>query len=148
MGCSPSFIEDKMPKIIYKTDLNNVDWAEMKTTLCQDAFDNGRSPEQLKTSFENSYAVCIAYADNQIISTARALSDGVCNAYLIDVWTLSAYRHQGIATTTIQNILSRLKGQHVYLFTDDVPELYQKLGFVEQPIGMGKIVGKWLGHEK
>ena len=136
-----------MSKIIYKTDLDYVDWTEMKTTLRQDNFDNGRSPEQLKKSFENSYAVCIAYADNRIIGTARALSDGVCNAYLVDIWTLTEYRHQSIATKAIQNLLSRLLGQHVYLFTDDIPQLYQKLGFVEQPIGMGKVVGKWLEND-
>lgn len=81
-----------MSKIIYRSDLDYVDWTEMKTTLRQDNFDNGRSPEQLKTSFKNSYAVCIAYADNRIVRTARALSDGVCNAYLVDIWTQSAYR--------------------------------------------------------
>jgi len=31
--------------LIYKRDLKNVDWEEMKTTLSQDKFDNGRSPE-------------------------------------------------------------------------------------------------------
>lgn len=136
-----------MPEITYKTDLDNVDWVEMKTTLRQDAFDNGRSPEQLKISFENSYAACVAYANNQIVGTARVLSDGVCNAYLVDVWTLSAYRRQGIATTMIQKLLHRLEGQHVYLFTDDVPELYAKVGFVEQPIGMGQVIGTWLVNE-
>ena len=137
-----------MSEIIYKTELDHVNWTEMKATLEQDAFDNGRSIEQLKKSFENSYAICIAYANNRIIGTARALSDGVCNAYLVDVWTLSTYRRQGIATKTIQHLLNRLPGQHVYLFTDDVPELYQKLGFVEQPMGMGKVIGKWLNPEK
>lgn len=136
-----------MPEITYRTDLDNVDWSEMKTTLRQDAFDNGRSPEQLKISFENSYAACVAYANNQIVGTARVLSDGVCNAYLVDVWTLSAYRRQGIATTMIQRLLHRLKGQHVYLFTDNVPELYAKVGFVEQPIGMGQVIGTWLVDE-
>ncbi|GET41550.1 GNAT family N-acetyltransferase [Microseira wollei] len=136
-----------MLEIIYKTDLDNVDWDEMKTTLCEDAFDNGRSPEELKTSFENSYAACVAYADNRIVGTARVLSDGVCNAYVVDVWTLSTYRRQGIATTMMQNLLSRLKGQHVFLFTDDVPEFYAKLGFVEQPIGMGQVIGTWLVNE-
>lgn len=137
----------EMPEIIYKTDLDNVDWAEMKATLCKDAFDNGHSQEQLKTSFENSYSGCIADADHRSVGTARVLSDGVCNAYLVDVWTLSAYRRQGIATAMMQNLLSRLKGQHVYLFTDDVP-VYAKLGFAEQPIGMGQVIGTWLVNEE
>ena len=32
---------------------------------------------------------------------ARLLSDGVCNAYLVDVWTMSVYRRQGIASRMI-----------------------------------------------
>jgi predicted GNAT family acetyltransferase len=137
-----------MSQVIYKTDLDGVDWAEMKATLRQDTFDNGRSSEQLKASFDNSYATCIAYIDEQIVGTARVLSDGVCNAYIVDVWTLSAYRRQGIAKTMMESLLSRLHGQHVYLFTDDVPELYAKLGFVEQAIGMGKVVGRWLVNKE
>jgi len=136
-----------MAEIIYKTNLENIDWTEMKTTLRQDAFDNGRSPEQLKTSFENSYAICIAYAEGRIIGTARVLSDGVCNAYLVDVWTLSEFRHRGIASTMIRKLMSQLSGQHVYLQTDDAQELYAKLGFVEQPTGMSKVVGKWLVND-
>ena len=136
-----------MQKVTYKTNLANVDWTEMKTTLFQDAFDNGRSPEQLKRSFENSYATCIAYADNRIIGTARVLSDGVCNAYVVDVWTLTAYRRQGIARQMMQILLDKLKGQHVYLFTDDTPEFYRKIGFAEQPIGMGQVIGRCLVNE-
>ena len=136
-----------MSEIIYKTNLENIDWTEMKTTLRQDAFDNGRSPEQLKASFENSYAVCIAYAERRMIGTARVLSDGVCNAYLVDVWTLSEFRHKGIASTMIQKLLSQLSGQHIYLQTDDAKELYAKLGFVEQPTGMSKVVGEWLVND-
>jgi len=136
-----------MAEIIYKTNLENIDWTEMKTTLRQDAFDNGRSPEQLQTSFENSYAICIAYAEGRIIGTARVLSDGVCNAYLVDVWTLSEFRHKGIASTMIQKLMSQLRGQHVYLQTDDAQELYAKLGFVEQPTGMSKVVGEWLVND-
>lgn len=133
--------------VTYRTNLENVDWAQMKAALQADAFDNGRSPEQLKKSFENSYATCIAYAGNQIVGTARVLSDGVCNAYVVDVWTLTDYRRQGIARTIMQILLEKLKGQHVYLFTDDVLEFYRKIGFTEQPVGMGQVIGQWLINE-
>lgn len=133
-----------MANVVYKTDLNHVDWVQMKTVLRQDNFDNGRSPEQLKASFENSYATCIAYTEEQIIGTARVLSDGVCNAYIVDVWTLSSFRRQGIARTMMQTLLNRLQGQHVYLFTDDTVDFYRKLGFIEQPVGLGQVVGNWL----
>lgn len=136
-----------MSEVIYKTDLDNVDWTEMKTTLRQDAFDNGRSPEQLKISFKSSYAACVAYIDERIVGTARVLSDGICNAYIVDIWTLSAYRRQGIATTMVKMLLTCLQGQHVYLFTDDMSQFYKKLGFTEQPIGMGQVIGTWLVNE-
>ncbi len=116
----------------------------MKSTLAADRFDNGWTPRQLQESFENSYASIIAYADRQVIGTARVLSDGVCNAYIIDVWTLTKYRRRGIASTMIKMLLAKLNGQHVYLFADDAIEFYEKLGFKPQPIGLGKVVGKWL----
>jgi predicted GNAT family acetyltransferase len=128
----------------YETTLENVDWQEMKSTLAADCFDNGRTPRQLRESFENSYATVIAYADERIIGTARVLSDGICNAYIVDVWTLTKYRRRGIATTMMNMLLAKLEGQHVYLFTDDAVELYEQLGFKPQAIGLGKVVGQWL----
>lgn len=133
-----------MSEVIYTTNLEGIDWIEMKSTLHRDNFDNGRTPEQLKISFYNSYAACIALFSGKIVGTARVLSDGVCNAYLVDVWTLTEFRHRGIASAMIQKIMSLLSGQHIYLQTDDALEFYAKLGFVEQPFGMGKVIGKWL----
>ena len=86
-----------MPEITYTLDLTQVNWDEMKAAVQADDFDNGRTPEQLKASFCNSFAACITYAEGKLIGTARVLSDGVCNAYIVDVWTQTAYRRQGIA---------------------------------------------------
>ncbi len=133
--------------ITYKRDLENVDWEEMKATLSQDKFDNGRTPEQLRVSFANSYATCIAYAGDRIIGTARVLSDGVCNAYIVDVWTFSPYRHQGIATTMMRTLLAELQGQHVCLFTDDTIDFYKKLGFTQKETCLELVVGKWLRNQ-
>ena len=44
-------------------------------------------------------------------------------------------------------LLDNLKGQHVYLFTDDNLNFYKKLGFNKQPIGMGQVIGRWLVNE-
>ncbi len=135
-----------MPPITYKTDLDSVDWDEMKAALLGDDFDNGRTPAQLETSFAQSAHVCLAYADGRLIGTARALSDGVCNGYIVDVWTLSAYRRQGVASAMMRRLLDRMPGQHVYLFSDDSAEFYQKIGFVERPVGLEIVVGRWLDN--
>ena len=133
-----------MSEITYTTELGGVDWAEMKATLAADDFDNGRTPGQLRESFENSRAAVVAYDAGRIVGTARALSDGVCNAYVVDVWTLSPYRGRGVARRMMGRLEEGLRGQHVYLFSDDAVEFYKKLGYREQPTGLSKVVGEWL----
>jgi len=136
--------------IVYRDVLAGVDWGQMKSILVEDSFDNGRTPEQLRESFANSAVFNIAYDGPKIIGTARALSDGVCNAYVVDVWTYSPYRRQGIARQMMENLLARLPGQHVYLFTDNAfgaRSLYGALGFREQGIGLATVVGEWLVND-
>jgi predicted GNAT family acetyltransferase len=129
----------------YRLDLAGVDWQEIKRLLHEDDFDNGRTPEQLKLSFENSHAACVAYSGDQIVGTARLLSDGVCNAYLLDVWTRTGYRLHGIARGMMDAICEPLRGQHVYLQADDdVVEVYKRMGYRMQPNGMSKVIGSWL----
>lgn len=132
------------PDIWYKTDLDGVNWEQLKADLRADDFDNGRTPAQYKKSFENSDIVIFAMDGDRIIGKARALSDGVCNAYVVDVWTNTPYRKQGIATTLMTMLFEQVRGQHVHLFTDDAVDFYKKLGFFEQEISMGFVAGRWL----
>ena len=134
----------RMSEVVYKQDCENVDWNEMREVLIADDFHNGRTNEQYKTSFANSSSVVIAYADGRIIGTARVLSDGVCNAYVVDVWTLSKFRNQGIASQMMQLLTENLHGQHVYLQSDDAVDFYYKLGYQDQPKGLSRIIGEWL----
>ena len=136
-----------MGEILYQTELRDVDWARMKSLLTEDDFDNGRTPEQLRESFGNSHVAVVAYDGGEIVGTARALSDGVCNAYVVDVWTRTPYRRRGIARAMLEVLESRLRGQHVYLFTDDAADFYRQLGFHLQGTGMSKVVGTWLSNE-
>jgi GNAT superfamily N-acetyltransferase len=134
-----------MTEITYQTTCDGVDWAAMKATLVADDFDNGRTPEQLERSFRNSAVVAIARAGERIIGTARVLSDGVCNAYVVDVWTETPYRRQGVARMMITLLLEQLPGQHVFLWTDDAEEFYTRIGFEVRPcIGLQQVVGEWL----
>ena len=134
-------------EITYHKTLRDVDWDALKDTLAHDQFDNGRTPPQLQSSFENSRHVVIARAGRRVIGTARALSDGICNAYIVDVWTHAPFRRRGIGRQMMELLLADLTGQHVYLFTDDVAEFYRKCGFEEQPVGLGRVVGRWLCPE-
>lgn len=136
-----------MSVIRFKQDCNHVDWVALKARLVADAFDNGRTPEQYERSFRNSAGVIFALDGEEIIGKARVLSDGVCNAYVVDVWTFAPYRKRGIAREMLARLSAPLQGQHVYLFTDDAVAFYEKGGFKKQDIGMGKVIGQWLVNQ-
>ena len=126
--------------------LTGIDWTRTKRDLADDDFDNGRTPQALRESFERSQFVAIAREGERVVGMARLLSDGVCNAYLVDVWTSSSHRRRGIATEMLSLLVSRVPGQHVGLQTDGAQKLYSALGFRPQPEFMSLIVGTWLDN--
>jgi predicted GNAT family acetyltransferase len=132
------------PEIAFCERTDGVNWLELKAALAADRFDNGRTPEELRQSFENSRHCIFAMLEGGVIGAARAISDGVCNACIVDVWTHSRFRGRGIATALVHRLLSRLEGQHVSLFTDAAAGLYARLGFEPQMGGMSLVVGTWL----
>ena len=115
------------------SSLEGIDWVRAKADLAADKFDNGRSPEALRRSFRQSHHVVFARDGERVVGMARLLSDGVCNAYLVDVWTASAYRRRGIASAMIRHLLDQVPGQHVGLQADNGRDLYASLGFRPQP---------------
>ena len=129
------------------SSLEGIDWEEVRADLVADEFDNGRSPEALKRSFEQSQQVAIARDAGRVVGTARLLSDGVCNAYVVDVWTHSAYRRRGIATRMMRLLLDAVPGQHVGLQTDEAQALYESIGFRPQPEFWSLVSGRWLDNE-
>ena len=127
--------------------LEGVDWHQVKADLAADDFDNGRSPEALRASFAQSQHVAIARDGKHVVGTARLLSDGVCNAYLLDVWTLSSHRRQGIGSRLVRHLMDRVPGQHIGLQTDEAESFYASLGFGYQPEFRSVIAGGWLDNE-
>ena len=127
--------------------LDGIDWARVKADLAADDFDNGRSPQALRRSFEQSQHVAIARDGDRVVGLARMLSDGVCNAYLLDVWTASSHRRHGIASAMVRRLQEQVPGQHVGLQTDDAQQLYASLGYRLQPEFWSSVVGTWLEND-
>ncbi len=127
--------------------LDGVDWIQAKADLTADDFDNGRSPDALRRSFAQSQHVAIARDGDRVVGMARLLSDGVCNAYLVDVWTASSYRRRGIASSMVRYLADQVPGQHIGLQTDDAEAFYTSLGFRPQPIFMSAVIGTWLDND-
>ena len=128
-------MDKDLGELAYLDNVAGVDWHLLKLRLIEDAFDNGRTPEQLRLSFEHSYAVCFARTGSEIVGTGRVLSDGVCNAYVVDVWTYTPFRRRGIGREMMRRLLARLEGQHVYLFSDAQGDFYRAIGFREHAVG-------------
>jgi ribosomal protein S18 acetylase RimI-like enzyme len=136
-----------MTDVVIDGSLAGIDWVQAKADLAADDFDNGRTAEALRRSFEQSQHVAFARDGGRVVGMARLLSDGVCNAYLVDVWTQSAYRRQGIASAMIRRLIDEVPGQHVGLQTDGAQELYQSIGFGPQPEFWSIVVGAWLDND-
>jgi predicted GNAT family acetyltransferase len=126
--------------------LDGVDWQAVRADLLADDFDNGRTPAALRRSFEASQHVAIAWAGERVVGTARSLSDGVCNTYVVDVWTLSSYRRQGVGAAMMRLLVDAVPGQHVGLFTDDMQDFYAAVGFRPQGDFLSTVSGSWLDN--
>jgi predicted GNAT family acetyltransferase len=133
--------------IAYSTCHDGIDWAALKAALAADRFDNGRTALQMERAFRASFRSVYALDGTEVIGTARVLSDGVCNAYIVDMWTHSMHRRRGIGRRMIDLLCESLAGQHVYLFTDDQEAFYAACGFAPRGVGLEKIVGRWLQND-
>lgn len=135
-----------MPTYRYSTDCAAVDWDRLKAALVASDFCNGRTPDEYRKSAAGSHLNVFVYAQDEIVGNGRVLSDGVCNAYIVDVWTAPEHRRRGVATEVVRLLCESVPGQHVYLQTDDACELYEKCGFRVQEHGMSRVVGSWLNR--
>lgn len=133
--------------VTFDTTLDRIDWEQAKADLAADHFDNGRTADALQRSFEQSQHVAFAREGDRVVGMARLLSDGVCNAYVVDVWTQSAYRRQGIASTLMRMLADTVPGQHIGLQTDDQQAFYASLGYEPQPEFWSLVVGRWLDND-
>jgi predicted GNAT family acetyltransferase len=133
--------------VTFDASLEGIDWRQAKADLAADHFDNGRSPAALRRSFEQSQHVAFARDGDRVVGMARMLTDGVCNAYVVDVWTHSSYRRQGIASTMMRMLAEAVPGQHIGLQTDDAQAFYASLGYKPQPEFWSLVSGRWLDND-
>lgn len=129
------------------SSFDGIDWEQAKADLAADDFDNGRTAEALHRSFAQSQHVAFARDGGRLVGMARLLSDGVCNAYLVDVWTASSHRRRGIASAMVEHLVAQVPGQHVGLQTDDAQRFYETLGFAPQPEFLSRVAGAWLDND-
>lgn len=97
-----------------------------------------RTAAEVKRAFANSYLCCFAWVDGQLVGAARATSDGVFYATVLDVAVDPGFQGAGIGRRMMRELLRRLSVQKVYLTTVPGKEgFYEKLGFMHQTNAMG-----------
>lgn len=99
-----------------------------------------RNAAEIKRAFANSYLCCFSWVDGQLVGAARATSDGVYYATVMDVAVDPGFQRAGIGRKMMRALLRRLPVQKVYLTTVPGKEgFYEKLGFQHQTNAMGLI---------
>ena len=92
----------------------------------------GDSAEFIPQMLKNSFCVVGAFYRGRLIGMMRALSDGISDAYLLDMVVLKEFRGHGIASRILETIVSSLKNLGidwiVCISVPDVEKLYLKYG--------------------
>ncbi|MFH0995489.1 MAG: GNAT family N-acetyltransferase [Pseudomonadota bacterium] len=98
-----------------------------------------REPEKLKIAAENSFAVCSAFVDGNIIGFGRALSDGQYQSAIYDVVLLPEFQNQGVGKSIMNALLEKLPRNATVLIyvAPGKQDFYRKIGFGNLKTGMG-----------
>lgn len=133
------YFADSYAKLTFSRD--DVDWAALAAVYARAPLAD-RSPAETERAFRNSYICCFARVDGRLVGAARATSDGVFYATILDVAVDPGYQGAGIGRKIMEALLERLPFQKVFLTTVPGKEgFYGKLGFLPQTNAMGLYAG-------
>ena len=81
--------------------------------------------QSIRRTLKNSFCVFGAFDGSKLVGIFRALSDGVADAYLLDLIVDSSCRKRGVATALCKEIVSFLHGQNIeWVVCISTPEGY------------------------
>ncbi len=93
-----------------------------------DKFDDSWVPGVVR----NSFRFVGAFEGPRLVGMARALSDGVSDAYILDVTVLKSHRRLGIARRVVETLVSELESLEmdwiVGIGEPDAMEFYKSMG--------------------
>jgi N-acetylglutamate synthase-like GNAT family acetyltransferase len=110
-----------------------LDMPQLKSLFDLTAFwAQDRSISDLITAILNSEPVVSVRWDDRLIGFARAISDGVYRATILDVMVHPDYQGQGIGRKLVETLLSHPnmnRVERVYLTTTNQQRFYERIGF-------------------
>lgn len=121
-----------------KFGIDGLDWGEI-CRLIERAPLGTRDPDKLRRAAENSFLVCTAHDESQIVGFARALSDGQYYSAIYDVVVLPEYQGKNVGGAMVDALLARLPEGSVLIYVTPGKEgFYQRFGFEKLKTGMGR----------
>ncbi|MBW1697863.1 MAG: GNAT family N-acetyltransferase [Deltaproteobacteria bacterium] len=94
-------------------------------------------PQQVKGIISGSHLFIVAKKGDEIVGMGRAISDRSSDAYIQDVTVKREYRNQGIGTTIINELVTRLRKDGVewigLIAERGSHGFYSRLGFKQMP---------------
>jgi aralkylamine N-acetyltransferase len=124
-------------KIKLKFGTKNLPWEEICAIFPLAPLGN-RDPDKLKKASHNSFLVCTAWDNSNVIGFARAISDQEYQAAIYDLVILPKYQGSGVGRKMMEAITNSLPSVWtIMLFA--VPDkigFYQKLGYEKLKTGM------------
>ncbi len=95
---------------------------------------SARDPGALASQVEGARWVVAAFDGDRLVGFARAISDGVTNAYLSSVMVDDAYRRRGIGRELVARLIARRATIRWVLHArPDAMAFYRALGFEPAP---------------
>ena len=92
----------------------------------------GDDSSKINLALKNSRIAFGAFDGEKMVGFFRAISDGVSDAYLLDLVVDPQYRRRGIASTLVKNVVDSLKAEKiewiVCISTPGAEGIYKKFG--------------------
>ena len=82
---------------------------EAAELYCEAGWMEHPDAEAVSVMLRNSYAVSAAFHGERLIGFMRAFSDGISDAYMLDLVVKSEYRKLGVGRTILENLADHLK---------------------------------------
>jgi ribosomal protein S18 acetylase RimI-like enzyme len=117
-----------MSPAVHYTDDKNIDLEQLARLTASAGWN--RTREVLAQQVEGARFVVSAWQDGRLVGFARAISDGVTNAYVSTVVVDEAFRGRGIGRDLISRLVAGRDGIRWVLHArPEVAGFYAKLGF-------------------
>jgi aralkylamine N-acetyltransferase len=100
----------------------------------------GRKGDKIRRAFANSPLVCLAMEGDELVGSARAITDGEYHAFIYDVAVHPRHQGRGVGRHLMENLLGRLRVWRVMLVAaEGVQPFYEKLGFQPHADAMARL---------